>query len=106
MKLYNGEGSGPYIPGKIHHQAGRYLVVNVLDPFQQERTRFLSQEESSYQENIGKPAETKFRDKTQPDNKGNRYMYGQEPLEREYPDMCAPVSERDIHHQDNEADKE
>lgn len=67
-----------------------------MDPFHENSSRFLPQEECTDQEDIGVPGKPDPRKQPQGNNKWNRNMYGQDPLQGKTPDVCPPVSEGDV----------
>ena len=75
-----------------------------MNPFHNHGAKFLPQEESTYQENIGVPAKSDSTNNPQSDDERHRYMNGQEPLGGEAPDMSSPIPEGDIQDKNNKRD--
>ena len=80
-------------------------MATCMDPFHDYGPGLLPQKKSCDQEDIGVPGESDPREQPQGNNKGNRNMYGKDPLQGKSPDVCPPVSERDIQYKYKDGDE-
>ena len=79
---------------KVHYQAGRCMMAEAINFFNQEPPCFLSQKKCCYQKNIGMPGKSNSGDNPYCDDERYRNMNGQKPLKGECFDIRSPVSER------------
>lgn len=96
--------SGSGTADQVHDHTRTLLRTVDSGPSYYQCSALLSQEESSYQEYIGVPAEPYITKDSHGDDEWNRDMDGEEPLGREASDIRSPVPEWDIQDKYDNAD--
>jgi hypothetical protein len=89
-------------PVKIHEQAGSNVMTPLSDEGTKPGTDLLAEKECRHHKQVSVPGKAHRSEDPQGDDKGNRDMYGKDPLPGKFWDMDAPVTEGDVQQQDEQ----